>query len=151
MESSEVGRDFALTDAKEALSALAVQLLRLLAGEQKAQGVQDCLESLSIALQRPGASALFRRHEASDALWFTESSGESPDPIEQAMDCVLVGALGMVASRLEGNRVQEVLSLSRLSDGMRELEVASSSTWPARTESMNVRQVAGSEHATTTV
>ncbi len=139
MERSELGRDVALTDAKEALSALAAQLLRLLAGEQKAQGVQDCLESLSVALRKPGASALFRQHEASDALWFTECFSGPPDPIEQAMDRVLVGALGMVASRLEGNLLQEVLSLSRLSDGMRELEVASCSTRPTRRESMNVR------------
>ena len=42
--------------------------------------------------------------------------------MEEALDEALAGALGIVASRLEGSRIRELDGLSRLYDGMRALE-----------------------------
>ena len=128
--STEADKRVALSEAKRALTGLTAHLIRLSAGVGNVEGMRCSLEHLWMALSQPGASAIFCRLECGDALKLAEDPEAPPHPIEQAFDRVLVGALGMVASRLERDRLQEVLALSELSEGMRALQAGSSTPSP---------------------
>ena len=69
----------------------------------------------------PGANSLLLHREANDALRFT---ADQHDPIEDALDRALSGALGIVAARLQGNPIGEFNSISQLFEGMRALKGA---------------------------
>ncbi len=127
--STEIERSAALREAKGALAELTCHLLRITAGEGDAAHMRSSLDRLWKSLEAPGAQAILFHREANNALRFTT---DQHDPMENALDRALSGALGIVASRLQGSHIGELNSLSELFDGMRALEGAGTSARGSR-------------------
>lgn len=118
-------REIAIAELGEALAELAAQMMRLSAG---GGSTARWIEALGMVVGRfdrvvdgqPFGISLF---DLRKALKFSRSEMKVL-PIDREIDSIATHALRLVASRLEGNDVQERFSEGKLKEAIRHLEEA---------------------------